>query len=896
MGNMVEYDWLSGTPLSHLSFVLRHLIPLRHVPPVPVPDHPVLKKPTVTKHLIPQVLQQTVARMNQDNNSDDDLTSERQEDDLMELLLQKNPIHLLEDSELSELLTSLERQKIPKQGKTPGLDLTETENCSQDFVMFYERISSSPSPHLSKCAFGNLQNKESDNGRQHFSDNVVCIKEDDKDDDSQPARENTYQPSRKSTNETDESSIWSAEEIIGMTWQRTLKFVNNDQRVVEYPSGSKWEGLNLPSFFPTGNLQPQMSRLDVTSADIDIISVIDQRRVGYKDEIDTDQLSYVIQTEGCHPGYLQLIITQQAMGSLFDDNGDDYIDRDADYVLSAKALTQPFQELLNESIASRRLSSASVISKGPSLKIEVDLTKDRQSRVDQILEIDQVLAFPCVSWPREAKGWVTRGRRSGWPSSSLISEITADGCLVVPVPYDDSPDEETEWRFSFSWAESKLSLSLTDTQRQCYLLFKCLLQHSLSLPKVLKSYHLKNILFWACEDIPATQWTRGNLATIYLCLIDRLLHCLAGRRLPQYFIPENNLFDSIPDDFITDIMAKVSNVRHSPIRHIFDFQKHYVFLFDPCLLTREVMFDPLVKNLEVLAHENDVMKVQEAQFVSLLRLIKIYLDGNHHLEGNHKEEALSILEDERDLLKFSLLFDDRAMERLESLARTVETDYGIKLYEHLVDLCDGAVAKALVLSNLACLCHAASNNDNTTRDQQETMRSKAEDTFQQAIRSLPLSTALCVEYANFLCRRHQWSKATEILEEITQKEDVNPNESNSYSRHDASTLDENIRAEVIIEGRFEVLSAIYAYYLLVTCYLATQNKAAAEKRAEHMSAVCFIIPSARGYSLLGYAFLMLENYTEAVYAFEQAIRLNPGYKSALKNLTVCHEKSGCMST
>ena len=805
---MVEYDWLSGTPLSHLSFVLRHLIPLRHVPPVPVPDHPVLKMPTATKHLIPQDLRQMVARMNQDNNSDDDLTSECQEDGLMKLLLQKNQTHLLEDSELSELHKSLELHKMPKQEKTPRLDLTETEKCSPDYVMFYERISPSPSPDLSECAFGSLQNKESDDCRQHFYDNVVCNKEDDKDDDGQPARENSHQPSSKSTDETDESNSWRAEEIIGMMWQRTLMFFNNDQPIVEYPSGSKWEGLNLPPFFPLRTLQTLKSRLDITSADIDIISVIDQKRVGYKDETDTEQLYYVIQTEGCHPGYLQLTMTPQAMRSLLDDNGDDFIDRDADYLLSAKALTQQLQELLNENIASPRLSSASVISKGPSLKIEVDLTKDTQSLVDQILEIDQVLAFPCVSWPREAKGWVTRSRRSGWPSSSLIGEITADGCLVVPVPYDDSPDEETKWRFSFSWAESKLALSLSDTQRQTYLLFKCLLQHSLSLPKELKSYYLKSILFWACEDIPAIQWTRDNLATTYLCLIDRLLHCLAGRRLPHYFIPENNLFDTVPDDFITDIMAKVSNVRHNPIRHVFDFQRHYSFLFDSCILTREVIYDPLVKNLEVPAHENDVMKVQEAQFVSLLQMVKIHLDGNHHLQGNHKKEAFSILKDECDLLKFSLLFDDRAMERLGSLAKTVEPDYGIKLYEYLVDMCDGVTAKAMVLSNLACFCHAASNNDKTTRDQQEAMRSKAEETFQQTIRSLPPSTALCVEYANFLCRTHQWSMATEILEEVTQKEEVNPNERNSYSRHDACTLDENIRAEVISEGKFEVLSAI----------------------------------------------------------------------------------------
>jgi len=63
-----------------------------------------------------------------------------------------------------------------------------------------------------------------------------------------------------------------------------------------------------------------------------------------------------------------------------------------------------------------------------------------------------------------------------------------------------------------------------------------------------------------------------------------------------------------------------------------------------------------------------------------------------------------------------------------------------------------------------------------------------------------------------------------------------------------------------------------------------------------MFAMCFIMPSARGYSLLGYAFLMLGNFTEAACAFEHAIRLNPDYKSAQTNRTVCLVKSGCPST
>ena len=68
----VEYDWLSGTLLSHLSFILCHLILLRHVPPIPVPGHPALEqeREIETRHLIPHNLHEKLAKMNEGNQVD----------------------------------------------------------------------------------------------------------------------------------------------------------------------------------------------------------------------------------------------------------------------------------------------------------------------------------------------------------------------------------------------------------------------------------------------------------------------------------------------------------------------------------------------------------------------------------------------------------------------------------------------------------------------------------------------------------------------------------------------------------------------------------------------------------------------------------------------------------
>ena len=73
---------------------------------------------------------------------------------------------------------------------------------------------------------------------------------------------------------------------------------------------------------PTKALQVFGSDEEAMSADLDLINFINHKRVGYEDEIDSEQLYGVIQTEGCHPGYLKLIMTKQAVWSLHAGNSE----------------------------------------------------------------------------------------------------------------------------------------------------------------------------------------------------------------------------------------------------------------------------------------------------------------------------------------------------------------------------------------------------------------------------------------------------------------------------------------------------------------------------------------------------------------------------------------------
>ena len=151
------------------------------------------------------------------------------------------------------------------------------------------------------------------------------------------------------------------------------------------------------------------------------------------------------------------------------------------------------------------------------------------------MDVDAVFALPCPEWPKEADLWPTRQRSSGWPSKQLNQGVIADGCHVVPMSHCKSRNPDIEWRYSFSVAERTLAQSLTDSQRQCFILLKTVVMHELSHSNVLTSYHMKTVFFWQCEKIPVSEWsTETGLAASLLWLLDELVYCVATHCLPHY--------------------------------------------------------------------------------------------------------------------------------------------------------------------------------------------------------------------------------------------------------------------------------------------------------------------------------------------------------------------------
>ncbi|XP_048749562.1 uncharacterized protein LOC125661559 [Ostrea edulis] len=164
-------------------------------------------------------------------------------------------------------------------------------------------------------------------------------------------------------------------------------------------------------------------------------------------------------------------------------------------------------------------------------------------------EFDSAYCFRSDYWPPIADQFIDRCRARGWPARNVLEDIIGDGCHAVPIGLKGSPQEDSEWRMSFSAAELKLVHSMNHTQFICYALLKVFLKEALAIEDVngqplLCSYFMKTTLFWVIQSNSNFEWSPPNLLSGFWMCFKGLLASVQRGYLPNFFIPENNMFRS----------------------------------------------------------------------------------------------------------------------------------------------------------------------------------------------------------------------------------------------------------------------------------------------------------------------------------------------------------------
>ncbi|XP_063439247.1 uncharacterized protein LOC134720718 [Mytilus trossulus] len=174
----------------------------------------------------------------------------------------------------------------------------------------------------------------------------------------------------------------------------------------------------------------------------------------------------------------------------------------------------------------------------------------------------------CPKWPKEASEWILRKRPSGWPSTSLLEETLKVPCLLTPKYHPLSRNPDIEWMFDFSFPETfLLKDNISKEQRYCFHVFKLLIDFHTGRRKELSTFVLKTIFLYTLEVIPCQQWETCPSACM-LYMTETLLSSLKERKIPHYFIPENNIISHLSGTILYQLIEKVNVVREFPIMSV----------------------------------------------------------------------------------------------------------------------------------------------------------------------------------------------------------------------------------------------------------------------------------------------------------------------------------------
>lgn len=107
---------------------------------------------------------------------------------------------------------------------------------------------------------------------------------------------------------------------------------------------------------------------------------------------------------------------------------------------------------------------------------------------------------------------------------------------------------------------------------QAFQAAKAVLSRILARPRTgLSLYHLRTLLFWACDRLPAAYLSCPDTDTpgrLLLGLLDDLAHCILGKNCPNYFLPQCNMLEHLTDGQALLVARKLAHVRSDPSEHL----------------------------------------------------------------------------------------------------------------------------------------------------------------------------------------------------------------------------------------------------------------------------------------------------------------------------------------
>lgn len=175
---------------------------------------------------------------------------------------------------------------------------------------------------------------------------------------------------------------------------------------------------------------------------------------------------------------------------------------------------------------------------------------------------------PVVSfkgWPAVAQSWLMENHF--W-DGKITEEEVISGFYLLPA-CSASGRQENEWRLSFARSEVQLKKCISPGLMQAYQACKSILVKPLAQATPVGPYHLRSLMLWACDRLPATYLAQDDFAAHFLLgLLDDLQNCLVNKSCPNYFIPQCNMLEQLGDSTAVGHARRVALVRSDPAGHL----------------------------------------------------------------------------------------------------------------------------------------------------------------------------------------------------------------------------------------------------------------------------------------------------------------------------------------
>lgn len=497
------------------------------------------------------------------------------------------------------------------------------------------------------------------------------------------------------------------------------------------------------------------------------------------------------------------------------------------------------------------------------------------------LSVDHVHSLHCQEWPEVASAWIHRHRPSGWPSPRLIRDIAKQGCHIVPVSHRRSPRPSVEWRLSFSDAEVTLALTLSSIPRRCYLFLKLLHIHKFKKRGVaLATYFLKTALFWICESISLSEWKEMKTVEGIQRLLNFLLKSCEERALPNYFVPQNNLFSGLGVVQMSKTKEAIIEVLANPVHHLVDLTRSYNASHMPV--------EPLIADIVDFCLSRFPRPESDTELSRFQNCLRGHVVNGLLTQGDSTYEALAVVTSCDDIEKLPSATD--CLAAFESFVE-IESDLGG------IDLKLQLAVIASIHHNLGCL--ALLEND---QEAHSDFCQKAKNLFETLLRpSDPIDIHqiwMFVDYCNLLRSLKEYDKALRVVYAVmkAQSNKRYPNVRNTYANHNSHTGGDFFSWEVEHHGSFDVLSFGNLLYVAALCHVDRGRELRGNRHTGHKGAWIFAswleefvrdkcnrfatIGDEADVAMLGFLMIEMDEHQKAIEIFNWALEVYPDYLNA----------------